>query len=213
MAMKKTEKKTPAKNIKKHSAPQRTVSPRLLALVLVLVLLVVGITQFFSHDGPDYIRRLYYARIVRQAYHREFKNLTALKDLGLNEDKNIASTCNTQPVAIDDDAVSNVLSCELQSDAYVEVTASNKPAIVAAAKQLDDLIKTSGGTISTNAAPTFGQYFADITKGIDYYPDINATFVRDNYSCTISVNVAYSNPKPPAYSVRFGCSSPRVATY
>lgn len=178
-------------------------------MVLILILLCVGI--FFKVDGAAKAKRIYYGHVVRQAYHREYKNLaTALGGLGLSENKDIKSKCEITEIATDGANVSKVLFCGLQSDSYIEVNAANKQHIVDAARQLDDLAKQYGGRMYTNTGPTFGKYLTDITNGVDYYPDFGVTFVRDNYLCEVHMNVAYAKPKPPAYSIQFGCNSPRL---
>ena len=196
---------------KKQKPRQRAANFKLFVLLSVPTILVMGVLQFINYDGLGWIKRVYYGHVVRQAYHKEYASLgSALEALGLNENENIKSTCKIEPIATDGLNVSDVLFCGLQSDNYIEVNSSNKSNIVDAAKQLDELVKKSGGIMSTNATPTFGKYFSDITNDVDYHPGIGATFVRDNFLCEVSVNVAYANPKPPAYSIQFGCNSPRV---
>lgn len=180
------------------------------ALIIVAILLV-AIMAFFALGGISKTKRIYYGYVVRQAYHKEYGNLgSALEGLGVNENKDIKSKCEVTEIATDGVNTSEVLFCGLQTDNYVEITESNKQQVLNAAKQLDELTTKNGGKLQTNIAATFSKYLSDIANGVDYNPDFGATFVRGNYLCAVHLNVAYSNPKPPAYSIQFGCNSPRV---
>jgi hypothetical protein len=199
------------KSLIKKSSNQKTPKPKLLVMFLLLFSLVLGIALFIFNNGPGTIKRIYYGSVTRSAYHKEYKNLQpALEGLGLNENKNAKSSCEIEEIATDGINASKVLFCGLQTDNYVEITGMNKQKLLDAAKQLDELTSKNGGKLQTNIDTTFNKYITDITNGVDYNPDFGATFVRDDYLCSIHFNVAYSNPKPPAYSIQFGCNSPRV---
>ncbi|HSW79285.1 MAG TPA: hypothetical protein VLG47_00740 [Candidatus Saccharimonadales bacterium] len=206
-------KKAPKKpnNPKKQVSKDSTVNFKLVVILLLLAILVVSIFLFFSNGGPASVRRIYYGYVVRNAYHKEFKNLQpAMEGLGLYENKNIKSACKIEDIATDGINVSKHLFCGLQSDNYVVITSANKQTILDAAKQLDSLSAQYGGRMYTNTGPTFSKYFTDTANGVDYNADFGSTFVRGNYLCEVHMNVAFSNPKPPAYSIQFGCNAPRV---
>ena len=194
--------------MKKHIQRPLSIKKIILATLAVVVVLVV---IFLVLDGIGKIKSAYYGYVTSQAYHKEYKNLQpALEGLGLSEGKDVVVSCSNEETATDRANVRKVLSCGLQTDNYVEITEANKQKILDSAKQLDELANKNGGKVQTNIDITFSKYVADISSGIDYYPDFGATFVRDNYLCEVHFNVAYSNPKTPAYSIQFGCNAPRV---
>lgn len=199
------------KNTNKKSSESKTKKPKLIVLLSLLFIFVVGIALFFSNNGLETIKRIYYGHVTRSAYHKEYENLQlALGGLGLNENRDASSSCEIEEIATDGINVSKVLFCGLQTDNYIEITDANKQKILNSAKQLDELTSKNNGKMQTNIDTTFSKYLTDIANGIDYHPDFGATFVRDNYLCAVHLNVAYSNPTPPAYSIQFGCNSPRV---
>lgn len=184
-----------------------------LLIFSTLLIVVASVGLFFMLGGTENARRIYYGHVVRQAYHNEYGNLgSALEGLGLSENKSIKSVCEAEEVATDGINASTVLFCALQNEAYVEVTGTNTDSLIKAAEQLDDLTSKYNGVMYENTGPTFSKYISDITNGVDYHPDFGATFVRDNYLCEVHMNIAFSNPKPPAYSIQFGCNSPRITT-
>lgn len=199
------------KKSKQKSSKTKTLKPTTAILLSLLLLLIVGGVIFFIANGPQIVRRIYYGHVTRSAYHNEYKNLQpALEGLGISESKNAASSCEIEEIATDGINVSKVLFCGLQTDNYIEITKGNKQEVLDAAKQLDKLTNKNSGKLQTNIDTTFSKYIADIANGVDYHPDFGATFVRDSYLCAVHFNVAYSNPKTPAYSIQFGCNSPRV---
>lgn len=194
--------------MKKKSKPTTKQKPLLLVVFGILLVLVV----FFSvWGGISKIKQIYYGYVTRQAYHKEYKNLqSALIGLGLDEKIGAPSFCRVEEIATDGITVSKVLFCSIQTDNYIEITDANKQEVLNAAKQLDELTNKNNGSTQTNIDTTFSKYITDIANGIDYHPDFGATFVRGNYLCAVHINVAYSNPKTPAYSIQFGCNAPRV---
>lgn len=190
---------------------QKTQNTKLVVALSLLLLVVVGTLVFFGSNLYQKVAKVYYGHVTRSAYHREYKNLQpALERMALNENKDAASSCKVEAIALDGVNVSDVLFCGLHTDNYVEITEANKHQILSAAAQLDELSGQYGGRVQTNIDTTFGDYVEDIANGVDYNPDFGATFVRDNYLCAVRLNVAYSNPAPPAYSIQFGCNAPRV---
>jgi len=188
-----------------------SLKPLLIATLSLTGVLTVGIAIFIGNNGFETVKRIYYGHVTRSAYHKEYKNLQiALEDLGINKDKRATSTCEISEIATDGINASRVLFCGIQTDNYVEITDANKPKLLAAAEQLDQLTNQNGGKLQTNIDTTFRKYIADIANGADYQPDFGATFVRDNYLCAVHMNVAYSNPNQPAYLIQFGCNSPRI---
>ncbi len=175
-------------------------------ILVVIIILAVAL------GGINKVRQIYYGHITREAYSKEYKNLqSALEHLGLIEDKNIKSTCNIDEVATDGFNTEKVLLCGVNTQSHVVITEPNKEEVKNAAKELDELVAKNNGRLQTNIDTTFSKYVTDISNGIDYHPDFGAVFVRDDYLCAISFNVAYANPSPPAYLVQFGCNSPRVS--
>lgn len=190
---------------------QKTVRSKFFVLLALLVPLALVIVLFFNNKGVENVKRVYYGHVVREAYHKEYAQLSpALEGLGLNEDKGIKSACENEEIATDGINVEEVLFCGLESDNYVEINDSNKAQVLSAAKQLDNLTKQYDGKLQTNIDTTFGKYISDIADGVDYNPDFGATFVRGNYLCQVHMNVAFSKPKTPAYSIKFGCNAPRI---
>ena len=199
------------KNTSSKSSGQKSLNPTLIAVLALLSVVVIGAVLFVRLDGPHAIRRMQYGHVTRAAYHKEYQNLRpALEGLGLSETADAASSCVDEEIATDGITPENRLFCGLETDNYVVITAANKQQVLSAAKQLDELVAQGGGELQTNIETTFGKYIADIANGVDYYPDFGATFVRDDYLCGVHFNVAYSKPKPPAYSIQFGCNAPRV---
>lgn len=199
------------KSVKNKPSKQNIRNSKIVLSLLLLFIVFTAIVLFFIKNGIETVKRVYYGNVTRNAYHKEYKNLLpALEGLGLKESKDATSSCKIEGIATDGVNVSNVLFCGIQTDNYVEITEANKQKILEAAGQLDELAASNGGKVQTNIDTTFSKYIVDIANGIDYHPDFGATFVRDNYLCAVHFSVAYSNPKPPAYAIQFGCNSPRI---
>lgn len=171
----------------------------------------MAVATFFALGGSEKVRLWHYGRVTKDAYHKEYKNLQpALEELGLAEGKNARSLCKVEDIATDGVTMSRLPFCGLHTDNFVEITKANKQKILSAAKQLDELSSKHNGNLQTNLDTNFSKYIADIANGVDYNPDFGATFVRDNYLCAVHMNVAFSKPNTPAYSIQFGCNAPRV---
>lgn len=192
---------------KTKPAPKQTtvtVTNRHVAIVAIGVALVVG--TFFVMNGPYWVKRVYGGYKLRQVYKSQLSYLREpLNSLGFQHIKDASSHCGmTEFFGYE----GKQFFCSASQRPTIAITESSKVSVNLAAKQLDDLINLAGGVVTSNAAPTFQKWFAAVTEGADFYPDVHGTIRTGTYLCDVGAWVAYSNPSPPAVSVELTCNRP-----
>jgi hypothetical protein len=195
--MKKSKTKTSAKN-KKHSLKK-------LHLYIVLVaILAAAAVLLLAMNTPKKVKEIYYKHKVESAMASESKKLgDPLKTLGFTDVKT-KSSCNYYPKA---GYQGNPLSCVVEKQSYV-VFGSNdsKNTANTAAANLSTLLNQNGWKQREDLK--VDKFFKGVTSKVDYYPDAYTYKYFGNTLCVLDFYEAYSNPKPPAASVVFTCSSP-----
>ncbi len=175
-------------------------------LLLILIIVVIGgcIGLYVSRG---WIKRAYYSYEARTSLGSQTEKLgSALSTLGLKN-------ANTPPKCIEEPVYGYAtpqLQCiaERQNYLVIGTTAVSKANFTTKARELDSLLKSNGWITTSNSATTLGEWFGDVTAGKDYSTDIDSVRNNGNTHCSLVFNVAYSNPKPPAFEIRMSCSSP-----
>lgn len=174
------------------------------ASVFFLVVLVACIGQH-NKIGLKF-DKVRYGYQARSAFGSE---LTALKTpfatLGIT--KAPRSTCTQEAIY---GYGKLQLQCTVYVNKYVVIgsSAANKARFVTAAGQLDSALKQNGWTENENVTPTMRQWFQGITSGKDWYADEGAYKNTASAHCSMDFMLAFSNPRPPAYTLQMSCDSP-----
>lgn len=184
-------------------------SPRwvVFAGAVVAAVLALGASAWLLPSARQQIKQRYYTYQAKAAFRRETQALDpSLSALGFKAQDVGAVQC--QDVMIYNEPKPHY-ECMLGHENYVVAgTDATKQAAIAQAKQLDAVLQKQGWVISSNSAPNVSQWFQDVLGGKDWYTGIGGYKNSGNRHCSINIGVAYSNPKPPAYVVRVGCTAP-----
>jgi hypothetical protein len=196
----KRSKKATAK-IKKHSFTRMYAY---LALVVVLASVAVAA---LAVSTPKKVREAYYAHKVKSSLSSETEKLgNPLKELGFTDIKE-QTNCSYYPKM---GYQGRPLSCTTQQQSYVVFNSdSAKNKANAAAANLSKLMSQNGWHQDD---PSIADWFKGVTNKVDYYPDDYNYKYSDNTFCVLDFFEAYSNPKPPAASVVFTCTTPEIHT-
>jgi hypothetical protein len=177
---------------------------QLLTIMGFVILLALGLGLY---SRRAWVERVYYGYKARTSYQAEAKKLNSPSGvLGLSN-KSLPSKCLYESTY---DYVSPQLQCVVEFQNYVVIgdNAQSQAAAVGAAKTLDAVLKKDGWTTTSNSAASLSEWFQGITSGKDYSTDIDSVMNSKSTHCSLVYNVAYSNPKPPAFEVRMACASP-----
>jgi hypothetical protein len=185
----------------KKAKAKRRLSKRSLRLALLLLIILVGVVLALSHE---WIRQAYYKHKVTTALNSENKKLVdPLTALGFKDVK-YKTECSHYP-KYGYDGTPLTCSAEMQSYMVFDTQASKDQA-VSAAEKISALLKQNGWQQGNYE---LGKWFKDNTSGIDYNPDAYHYKTFGNIFCMFDFFEAYSNPKPPAASAEFRCTSPK----
>jgi hypothetical protein len=179
---------------------------QLMALAIVLGLALFLLLGLYGNDT----KRLYYGYEAKTAFGDELRTLKdPLDKLGFKGVTEGSSKCSTYPVYGYD---TSQLQCIAGNQNYVVIGSdeASKSLFKAKAKALDQLLANDKWTTTNNSAPNLTKWFEDISSGKDWYTDINSTKNSGDKHCSLAFNVAYSNPKPPAFVLKMSCSSPAL---
>jgi hypothetical protein len=191
------------KNTKTNRRLQKTAM--YYGVAILVFILVIALVLCWSN-----IKRIYYGHQASSAFSTALTNLRSpLNTFGFQNIEGTSSKCVDESIY---GYATLRLQCSAMHQAYVVIGNNpvQKNSFVAKAEELDMLLKQSGWTENGNTTPTIGQWFQGITSGKDWYSDEGAYENVGNQHCGLDFFVAYSSPKPPAFTLQLACSSPRL---
>ena len=178
------------------------------SIIYVLAAVIILVLLFFAVGGPNKARRIYYSNLTHYAFDHELSTLKQpLNTLGIQTASPKWPQCSVQAYYLYD---TPQLQCVMSAKNYVVIgnSAARKAQFNQAAKQLDADFKTDGWTFQSNATPSISAWFQGMTSGKDYFPGAGGYKIWGNKHCDIQIGEAYSNPKPPAFSIELECGAP-----
>lgn len=175
-------------------------------LIIVSLIVIIG-GCLGAYTSRDHLKRIYYGYKARSTLSSQTEKLSgSLSKLGF-KNADVVSKCTEELIF---GYTTRQLQCVAERQNYVVIgtDATVKANFIAKAQALDTLLKNNAWTTTSNSASTLGEWFQGITSGKDYSTDIDSVRNSGDTHCSLSFNVAYSNPKPPAFEIRMACSSP-----
>jgi hypothetical protein len=174
-------------------------------IIILLVVIIGGSIGIYA--SRNWIKHVYYGYEARATLNSQTEKLSSsLSTLGL-KGASVTSKCTEESVF---GYTTPQLQCIAGRQNYVVIgtDATSKANFADKAQEMDALLKSNGWVTTSNSASTLGEWFQGITTGKDYSTDIDSVRNSGNTHCSLVFNVAYSNPKPPAFVVRMSCSVP-----
>lgn len=176
---------------------------------LLVLAVIIGLALFLPWGWfGNSAKQAYYGYEAKTAFSDE---LRALKDpldtLGFKDITGQPSKCSAYQIY---GYSTTQLQCVSKHQNYVVIGSdeASKSLFRSKANALDQLLVSDKWTTTSNSAPTLGKWFEAVSSGKDWYTDINSVKNSGDKHCSLSFNVAYSNPKPPAFVIKMSCSSP-----
>lgn len=205
--------KTKSKKKKVKSAKirlsRRAQATTILAAVIILGVAACGATY---HDRiTQKIDKIRYGFEASHAFDEEVSTLSQpLLTFGIK--KNMPSKCDMEQIY---QYATPQLQCSVSENPYTLIGGSQtaKSRFVQQAGKLDALFEQNGWTETKNMTPSIRQWFQGITSGKDWYTDDGAFKNIGNSHCSVDFFVAFSNPKPPAFTMQTSCSAPVLQKY
>ncbi|MEO6761103.1 MAG: hypothetical protein ABI220_01850 [Candidatus Saccharimonadales bacterium] len=176
------------------------------SLLSIILAVVIILALFFTLGGVSKIKKIYYGHKSRSALSSESKKLgDPLKSLGFTDIKGSNSLCQYTHKA---NYSGKMLGCITELKSYtVFPNKTSKDSAILAASKLSAALEKDGWHRGNYEV---GEWFKDVLNGVDYNPDAYQYKYSGNTFCVLDYFVAYSNPKPPAVSVTFSCTTPEI---
>ena len=178
-------------------------SKKRIFLGVVFILIIISLL-FFIFNGPNNIKKRYYARKTTNTLKEEAKKLgPSLIELGVTDLSRVKADC---VINMKTDASVKPVSCVTNYNNLNTYPAQNTiDSGLNSAENLSNNLFTNGWS---NSYMNLYEWYAQVLYKADYNSDISFYRLSNGTLCTLNFSVAYANPAPPATNVTYSCSAP-----